>query len=61
MKTQKIKTMKKEKIFYALVCEETGVNGAFVSREQAREYNQEISLCPARHKILKCQIKLLKK
>lgn len=52
--------MKKDKeIFYAVVCEEAGICGAFVSRKEAKEWAEDIKDCPAKHKIKKCQIKLL--
>ena len=54
---------KKKEIFYAVVCNVVGICGAFCSKKEAREFNgdSELSLCPCKHKIVKCVIKLIKK
>lgn len=55
--------MKKDKTFYALVCEESGIVGAFINKQEAKEYEQETELffCSAKHKIVPCRIIILKK
>jgi hypothetical protein len=49
----------KEKIFYVIVCEEAGICGAFCTKKEAKEYNELIKSCPAKHKIKKCIIKMI--
>lgn len=55
--------MKKKEIFWAIVCEEAGICGAFVSKKEAREYEElnKLQFCPAEHEIIKCEIILNEK
>lgn len=52
--------VKKREEIWAVVCEEAGVCGAFVSWREAKEWGEEIKDCPAKHKIKRARITLIK-